>query len=293
MSKKDFKSYEEQLDILRKRGLRIDDDNKAIEFLKNNNYYRISGYSLTLRNHDIFYEQASFQNIIDIYNCDHEMRFLLLKYLEEIEVIFKSIYVYNFSRIYGPLGYLSSSHFNNPSEYISILSKTEDQKNKRLPNEAYLKHFINDLKEDIPFWAYVDLFTISDISKLYSISEDALKEAVANNFDIKGADKTQLLGSFMHSMTILRNLCAHGSRIYNRLFEQKPALNSRQKKLLLKKESGAPDNSHLFGFVLLMLQLLPEDSKGQLKQDLKLLSQKYLFVDFRHYGFSPNWEHVI
>ena len=72
MSTKDFKTIDEQLEILRSRGLIIDDENIAKDFLLYNNYYRISGYSLTLRKNNIFSKSASFQNIIDIYNFDHE-----------------------------------------------------------------------------------------------------------------------------------------------------------------------------------------------------------------------------
>lgn len=46
MSTKDFKTIDEQLEILRSRGLIIDDENIAKDFLLYNNYYRISGYSL-------------------------------------------------------------------------------------------------------------------------------------------------------------------------------------------------------------------------------------------------------
>ncbi len=74
MSTKDFKTIDEQLEILRSRGLIIDDENIAKDFLLYNNYYRISGYSLTLRKNNIFSKSASFQNIIDIYNFDHELR---------------------------------------------------------------------------------------------------------------------------------------------------------------------------------------------------------------------------
>lgn len=54
MSNKDFKSIDEQLEIFRTRGLTINYDEKAKDFLLHNNYYRISGYSLTLRKNDKF-----------------------------------------------------------------------------------------------------------------------------------------------------------------------------------------------------------------------------------------------
>ena len=141
MSTKDFKTIDEQLEILRSRGLIIDDENIAKDFLLYNNYYRISGYSLTLRKNNIFSKSASFQNIIDIYNFDHEFRHVILQYRE-------------------------------------IISKANQQKVQRLSHEAYLKHFVNDLQQDIPLWAYVDLFTISDISFMYSISEQPIRDAI-------------------------------------------------------------------------------------------------------------------
>ena len=92
MSENVFKSLDEQLQILKDRELTIINEEKAKLFLLNNNYYRISGYSLTLRNHDVFYNSACFQNIIDIYNFDYELRHILLKYIEVVEVRIKSIW---------------------------------------------------------------------------------------------------------------------------------------------------------------------------------------------------------
>lgn len=73
MGERVFKTLDQQLDILISRGVNIKEEDKesAKDFLLKNNYYRISGYSLTLRNHDVFYDNVTFQNIIDIYNFDH------------------------------------------------------------------------------------------------------------------------------------------------------------------------------------------------------------------------------
>jgi abortive infection bacteriophage resistance protein len=40
------------------------------------------------------------------------------------------------------------------------------------------------LQQDIPLWAYVDLFTISNISFLYSISDQSIKDAIARTFSL-------------------------------------------------------------------------------------------------------------
>ena len=289
---KPFKTIQEQIEILKSRGLIIENETAAKSFLLENNYYRISGYSLTLRTNDIFHEGATFENIIDIYNFDHELRHILLKYTEIIEVKLKSAFAYKFSEKYGATGYLNPNNFTDPMKHQEIILKAEKLKIQRLPHEAYLKHFINDLQENVPLWAYVDLFSISDISLLYKISTDDIKKSIALTFNIE-EQKYKLLENFMHSVTILRNLCAHDSRIYNRLFEQKPKLSSKEKELLIIKEDGTVDNEHLFSFILIMKRLLNQDQFKSMLNEIASLSQKINFVNMEYYGFPNNWQEML
>lgn len=288
MPEKEFKTIDAQLNILKERGLSIADEDEAKLFLKRNNYYRISGYSLTIRSHDNFHKNASFQNIIDIYNFDHEMRHILLKYIEIIEVQFKSVYAYEFAKVHGASGYMDEQNFSNINRYTRIMEKAEEQKKKRLEHEAYLKHYIIERQENLPLWAFVDLLTIADISFLYAITEVAIQKEIAAEFDIH----YKILGKFMHSMTIIRNLCAHGSRLYNRLFEQRPNLNKVERKLLMIVD-GEEDNAHLYGFIMLMKRLLGNKRFNELKLELESLTDKYQFVNMKYYGFREDWKQVL
>lgn len=236
---------------------------------------------------------ATFQQIADIYNFDHELRHIILQYLEEIEVQMKSIYVYEFTKVHGPTGYLDDSFFTNKAKHKELLDKANQQKSQRLSHEAYLKHFVKELQQDIPLWAYVDLFTISDISFLYSISDQSVKDAVARTFGLTMTKGATILGSYMHSMTIIRNLCAHGSRIYNRLFEQKPSLNKKEKALLIKNSEGEIDNAHFYGFLFIMKRLLPASSFSNLKHAITALTKKYPFVRMDYYGFRNDWQQTL
>ncbi len=291
MADKEFKTIDEQIQILLSRGLNISDIEQASDFLLHNNYYRISGYSLTLRSHDVFHENASLQNIIDIYTFDHKLRHLLLAYIDIIEVSFKSVYSYEFTKRYGATGHLDSKYFTDIQKHSEIIKKAEKQQNSRLPHEAYIKHFVVDLKQNIPLWAYVDLLTISDISFLYKISTEDVQKAVADTFGIlvKGPN---LLAKFMHSITILRNLCAHGVRLYNRLFEQKPSLNKQQRQMLHQDDNGI-DNAHLFGYLLIMQRLLKNEDFIAMFQEISILHTKYSFVNMRYYGFPENWRTLL
>lgn len=202
----------------------------------------------------------------------------------------KSVYTYEFTKAHGSIGYLNPSFFTNTVKHNEIIQKAEQQKTQRLPHEAYLKHFINGLQQQIPLWAYVDLLTISDISFLYSISEPEIKDFIARIFGLTMTHGSRILGSYMHSMTIIRNLCAHGSRLYNRLFEQKPSLNKKEKELLIKNADGQIDNSHLYGFVLVMKRLLPSDNFNEMKNSIISLMKKYPFVRMDYYGFRNDWQ---
>lgn len=291
---KEFKIITEQLEILKSRGLKVDNEIEAATFLLHNNYYRVSGYSLTLRNHDRFYEGAVFQNIVDIYSFDAALRHILLEYIEIIEVTVKSIYAYEFAKKYGPLGYLKSSNFTDNDEYMRIMRKAEEQKEKRLSHEAFLKHFVEELKQEIPIWAYVDLLTIADISIFYKISERELQDSVAVQLAFVPGNRIEIVEKLMHGITILRNLCAHGSRLFNRLFITKPYLNSKEKKLLLKNEEGVIDNAHLFGYILNMKRLLlSPDDFNKMKSRIYSLCEVFPFVSMRYYGFPENWYDVV
>lgn len=293
MSAKEFKTLEEQIELLKSRGLRVDNEEMAREFLRVNNYYRVSGYSLTLRKNDVFYKNACFQNISDIYMFDYELRHILLKYIEEIEVKIKSIYAYEFARCNGETAYKDSAYFTNAQEHQKIINKVDAQKKLSLKNEAYIRHYEIELKQDMPIWAYIEIFTIGDISKLYSISTANLKNAIAAQFGLTMTKGGQLLGDYLYVMTNLRNLCAHGSRLFNRIFIRKPTLNSNEKKLLIRDKAGTIDNAHLYGFVIMMRRLLSKESFKEMKAEIISLKSKFPFVSMRYYGFRDDWELVL
>ena len=290
---KQFKTIDEQLKILEDRKLTIDDRDAAKCFLLENNYYRVSGYSLTLRRHDIFYPKATFQNIIDIYNFDKEFRIILLDIIHHIEITSKSVYVYQFTKIHGGLGYLNPSLFSDKTAYDSTLEKVAAQVNRRLSHEAFLKHFVKELKEPIPLWAYIDLFTISDFSKLFRITESDIKNSVALHFGLTHKNAGDTFEAYLRGLSILRNLCAHGSRLYNRLFVTKPNLNKMQISLLRKNRKGYPDNSKLFGYILIMKRITNENVFKRFFNQLDVLCKKYPFVNMKYYGFCDNWSEVL
>ena len=82
MTHKPFKTIDEQIIILQNKGLEINDVNSAKTALAELNYYRLSGYTLTLRKNDKFYTGTTFDDVMQIYQFDRKLKFLLLDLLK-------------------------------------------------------------------------------------------------------------------------------------------------------------------------------------------------------------------
>ena len=110
---KPFKDYNEQISLLRQRGLIISSDPVAISILKRMNYYRLSAYSLTLRKDDQFYPNVSIEDILVLYEFDAELRKIVFEFSSIVETSARAYIAYYHAREYGPLGYLNNQNFEN------------------------------------------------------------------------------------------------------------------------------------------------------------------------------------
>lgn len=83
---KPFKSYDEQIALLRERGLIITDDVYARDVLKRMNYYRFSAYSLTLRENDRFFPEVTLQDMVALYDFDQEFRSIISSMVQSLKL---------------------------------------------------------------------------------------------------------------------------------------------------------------------------------------------------------------
>jgi len=91
-------TYSKQLDLLKERGLIIENEEKALHLLENLSYYRLSGYlypQLALPKEDhIFKDESYFESSFNMYKFDRELRNLLGANIEKIEVSFRAKLTY-------------------------------------------------------------------------------------------------------------------------------------------------------------------------------------------------------
>lgn len=304
MSTKPFFSIDEQIELLKSRGLKIDSEeyDQASDFFLDNNYYRISGYSLTLRNNDVFSEKASLDTLMQIYNADRRMRHVMLSIIEVIEIRIKSMLAYFHCEKYGPIGYLDINSFSCLKDgiidlkivnnYLYITRKGDNQKKAMSESELFIKHHKENKNNILPFWAYIEVLTISDVSKLYTMLDADLRMKIASQLGFNYSKGPEIVGNLLHCVTILRNISAHAGRLYNRLFITKPRL-SKWEKQQLRTEKGNVINNKLYSYVLVLKSLTHADDFKLVVDHISEIYEQNPLVDFKYYGFPDNWKEVL
>ena len=218
MSKpKDAKTYLEQLDILKGRGLVVHDEAFALHCLEHHNYYRLSPYRFPFtspESRDTFLPGTTFEQLWNLYAFDRRLRHLVIEACKSVEVSLRARWAYQVAHALGPLGYLDNSHFSSPHVHATTLVKLYAEMERS--NEEFIKHHRHNLSMPWPpAWVIVEIASFGNISNLLSqLRQSAIRQAVSNPF---GLDE-QTFCSLMHHLTVLRNSAAHHSRLWNRSF---------------------------------------------------------------------------
>lgn len=290
----EFKTLDEQIEELKEKGLLISSEEEAKRFLLYNSLERLKGYMDAFLVNGNFVHGTTFDMIVEAYLFDHKLRHILLLYLETIEVSLKSVYCYEFSKVHGSTGYLDSSLYNDSIKYQEVLVKVEKQRAKAANNDPSLKPFDNNgIRIDLPISVYIEFFTIKDITNFYMLSEKNTKKRVALSLGLTFENRAVILWLMMSALTYLRNVCAHGKRIYNFDLLAKPPLSKREKRKLLKDSNGKERINALFGYLFILKRLLPKEDYNRLKNSIIFLTKKYPSIDMKHYGCPSCWKKMV
>ena len=290
---KPFGTIEEQIKILEERGLIIDDERYAKKCLSDFNYYRLSAYTLTLRKDDKFYDNVHFSDVMQIYYFDMELRAALMYLLESIEVSMRTYIGYFHGKQYGALGYYDASSFENVERFEKF---TEDYKRaieEYGDKEVFVKHHNDVYDGKFPIWVLVELLTLGTLSRLFkNLPKDIRNEICKNNY---GKINDEYIGNWLHGCTILRNICAHRGRLYNRQIPFTLRLGKKDKKIF--KENHVSINKagkQLFAYLIVMRKLIPDCKIWETFTDqLSSLTRKYPFVRLDYYGFIADWKDIL
>lgn len=275
-----FKSLDEQLEILKSKGLIIEDETQAKEILLRENYFFINGYRVLLMNSysdRSFIIGATFRELYGIFLFDRQIRNILFKNLMIIENNLKSVISYQLSKKYGykDKDYLNHKNFTNDKSKSrrvkDVIEKMKRQIRINGTHHMATMHYINNYGY-IPLWVLVKVLSFGIVCELYSILKPEDQISVADIFNVN----TNYLENFLPILSNYRNLCAHEDIVYEHRTE-KGILNTPYHQ---KLNIPVMDNEYIYGkndifSVLIILKyLLREDDFRMMMKELEYEIEK-------------------
>lgn len=221
---KEPKTFNEQMEILKERGLYVANEAAAVEVLRRVNYYRLSAYWLTYHKCDKFNESASFEKAYGIYEFDRQFRSILLSCLEAVEINFRTQIAYNIAHMRGALGYKDKAIFKNHVYHEEMMEVINTQICRS--RERFVIHHRQKYGDIYPVWVVVEIMSFGNLAKMYSNLVPSVAKPAADDIGIHH----RFVKNWLHGMAVLRNICAHHGRLYNRLLPFKPTLMKNDRK---------------------------------------------------------------
>jgi len=232
---KPWKSVEAQLAILKGRGLQVDDDAKAFNYLERLGYYRLSGYLYPFRGFDItkdedgnlagtkrinaFQSGAHFQDAVHLYVWDKKLRLLALDALERVEMAVrvdvahllgkKDVYAHEHAHVfYQDFGSrIRRSGKTAHEEWLDSYKKNL----ARSRRVEFVKHYL-DKYGKLPIWVSTEIWDFGLLSRLFAGMKREDQQVIAVKY---GLADGRVLASWLRSLNFIRNVSAHHSRLWN------------------------------------------------------------------------------
>ena len=206
-------TYQEQIDLLARRGLIIKDRDKAEQFLAGINYYRFSAYCIPFEeSRHKFRPNVYFEQVQKLYEFDRQLRFLIDEALEIIEIALRSRIAYYLSHQYGAFVHEDASKFFQRFNHTEWIAKVHEEAERS--QETFITHYKNTYEDfpKIPLWIAVEIMSFGSLSKLFHNLMRRDQITVAKHFGFH----SNILASWLHTFVYIRNICAHHSRLWNR-----------------------------------------------------------------------------
>jgi abortive infection bacteriophage resistance protein len=274
---------------LKQRGLVIPDEAKARHLLENLSYYRLSGYWYPLlaepkTNHQ-FKDSADFETAFQLYCFDRELRLLILREIEKLEIAVRAKMAYHCSHDLGVQWLISGENFTDPIKHARSISKLAVEVGQS--DAEFVRAFSIKYSDPIPpSWIALEVCSFGTLSKLYeNLMVGGTKRKIANYFGV--ADPVFI--SWLHTLVYLRNVCAHHSRLWNRVMKIKP-VHPRKPIFQWLKNKDIKNNRAYFAFSIIQYLLRIINPKSSFSDKLQQLLEDYSNVNVRDMGFASDYK---
>ena len=266
---KEFKTIDQQIDILRKKGLIIDDEARTYDILLKENYFFLNGYRHLFMKSSAdrtYIEGTNFLELYSLFLFDRYSRNIFFKNLLIIENRLKSVISYQMSKKYGykEKDYLNVKNFTNDPEkkrrVHDVIEKMKRQIRINTSRHNATLHYLNNYGY-IPLWILVKVLSFGMVCELYSILKDEDKLEIATIFGLS----KEYLEDFLPILSNYRNLCAHEDIVFDHKTERVIPDTEYHKRLNIFKM----DDEYIYGkndifAVIIIFKFLLEDDEFRL-----------------------------
>lgn len=307
MAAKTFKSLDEQIEILKSKGLTILDYDKTKEILLRENYFFINGYRSPFYKTGCkkFIEGTTFDEMYALFTFDRYFRNIIFKNILIVENNYKSIFSYVMSGKYGykEKDYLNVNNFDRSREkqrqINDLIRKLKRQIRINGSQHEATSHYINNYGY-IPMWVGIKVLSFGIISEFYSILKREDREEIASYY---GNINTDALEDYLVVASNYRNICAHEDILYNHKTQKElPATKYHELLDIPKMDGEYIYGIHdIFGLIIILKHLLTKsDFKmmiNEINYEIEWLSQKLksIKIDKILYrmGFPANYNDIV
>lgn len=281
--------YPQQIQMLKERGLIIKDERQALEQLRIISYFRLANYLRPMeenKENHIFKPNSTFENALNLYYFDKELRALIFTAIQSIEIALRTKIIHHVSLKYGAFWFTDIRLCSNQQMFAENLNHIQ-QELQRSKEDFILEHFAKYTSPTFPpVWKTLEVVSFGTLSKLYyNLSDKAIKKQIAQDLDIP---QHLYLESWIKATTVLRNCIAHHARIWNRRFPNMPQLPKRMPKAWISNTRLPMMKlyAQLCCITYLQNSIHPNNS---FKQKLIALLETHPNVDVKAMGFPENW----
>ena len=281
-------SIAQQINHLLNHDIIIDNKELSSIQLSTIGYYRLSAYFLPFKHKQT---KAHFNDIINLYKFDRKLRLIVIDGIEQIEVAIRSQWCHLMATTFDDShAYTSCQYFLDPWSHQLQLARVSKQINQS--TEVFINHYKTEYKRPFlpPIWAMVETLTFGELSKwVTNTNSNQVKKSLAQSV---GLPTVEIFQSVLHSLCMIRNICAHHGRLWNRLFVKRLPHIKKLRSTIVTTQPAIPDKT-IYNYLVVITHILqsiePKNPwKAELVTHIKQLSNKQQ----QTMGFPTNWQEL-
>ena len=305
MAAKIFKTIDEQIEILRSKGMVFEDYDKAREILMRENYFFLNGYRspFLMNGTKRFIEGTTFEELYSLFTFDRFFRNIIFKNVLIVENNYKSIYSYVLSKKYGykEKDYLNINNFDRSKEKNRQINDLLRKLKRQIRINGYqhqaTSHYINNYGY-IPMWVGVKVLSFGLMSELFTILKSEDRKEIADYYNLS----PEKIENYMSILANYRNLCAHEDILFNHETQKTIADTTFHLQLGIPKvdDEYIYGKHDIFDLLIILKELLTTDDfkmmMNEICYEIDKLSSKLKVIDVSkvlyRMGFPENYKQL-